>query len=530
MLVTKVLLGKNILKIIGNNSMEYPLQVSFIENIDKWRNDYSFPLKKNEVDVDIAKTISPLMMQIFDLFKDEDEFIFRIAASYIYVEIYSLYYKLLLASEINDKDWTCKDDIDSPLMRLIRKQYEDYPFVLFATPLPEKRNFRFLASKFKHYIKKMLKPLRTEGANIILCGWNVSTVKVAESLDKPFLKINQSYYMPKKYKEIPAGKKEIQLAQDTANLISKAFENMVDKQIPQEINISFAQSFVGFLMRIQFDYKESQEFLEKAKLASGFTLLTGVGGYQTRALSEACRKRGGTVIGAPHGGGCAGADFHDLTWVEFMTCDKYACFSPKEANDYKKHLLPKINQVEFPVYENVETSLLDVKEFDYSEFDFSKIKNIMHISLGLRGPDVSYGIASDLQNFDLQLKIIDYFLKFKDKKYIFKTRPKSQHIPMNDNHCGYYNDKIEYIHRPLSEVIDRADLFIAEYIGSFALWEVMVLTDKPIILFKHPLPACYQSFWDSIGKRCYIVDQIEDDRNRYNFDIEKLEKLLYRNG
>lgn len=506
--------------------MKYPVKIEQIENIEEWRKDFHYPLKRSETDEFIIKAITPLMLQIFDLFKTEEKVIFRIASSYIYIEIFNLYLKLLLARKFNDLDPRLDEKDNSRLILLIRKQYADYPFILFETPRLEKLTFRGVASKFKQLIKKKLKPLKTEGVELLLCGWNPTTLKIAEKYNKEMVRIDQSDYMSKVYKGTLSGERENILAEKSSELVAQSFENVTKKRLPVEIVKSFAKSFAYFLMQIQFDYKQSCNFVKKSKFARSPLLLTGAGGYPTRILSEAVRKIGGKVIGTPHGGGTSGAKFKDLTWVEFMTCDKIACLSPKEVEDYQKHVIPEINEMQFPVFYELEDSILEVKEFDYSHLDFSRIKNIMHIGMGLRGDEFFYGIPSDIHNLDLELKIIDYFIKFKHNNYFFKTRPKSQHLESGFDHGGYYGNKVKYVNKPLSEVLDKADIFIAEYIGSYALWEVMTMTDKPIILFKPPLPECYPSFMDSVAKRCFIVDQFEDEHNRLSFNTDKLDKLL----
>jgi hypothetical protein len=334
--------------------------------------------------------------------------------------------------------------------------------------------------------------------------------------------------MPKKCSSsvIPTQKEEL-LAKCIADIIAKECVHSTGYMLPTEIADTIVRRFSSFMMHMKFDFEQCRKFVKDNRLTASMELVTGTGAaYPTRLISEALREIGSRVTGNPHGGGLGGANFQDLTWFEFMTCDRFACFSDLEVSDYGKHVIQDINPVEFPVMVGLEPSVLDVRPFDYGSFDFGKVKNIMHISMGTWYDEVIFGIPSDLQHLDLQMKIIDYFLNYKDKNYIFKIRPKSRHLGMDYDHLGYYTGRINYENRPLEEVLDQADMFVAEYIGSSALWEAMTHTDKPIILFKPILPDCYESFHNSVGKRCFIIDQIEDSQNRLGFDTDSLNRLL----
>lgn len=508
--------------------MKYPLQIYDIDDVEEWRNSFFYPLSKDNTDNVVNKETELLLFEIFDLFDKDEKYLFRIIAKRLKLELFSFFSYLLLSEKISELKLDIKDKHNSLTGMLLNKEFTKYPFISFDTSfLDGKLSLRRFLSQCKGIIYELTHPKKNTNYDGILFGWNPTSLKVAEKIFTNPLYLKKKDVLKQRYHFDKCISREISISTQICDLARNAYAKLSAKNINEQLLNKLASSMARFINRVNFDFNQCNVYLENSKFKHPITMIVGTGGYPTRIFSEALKKYGAKIIGTPHGGGLSGLDFPELKWIEFLTVTHFAAFSKREVDDYKRHLLHNINKIQFPLYEDVEFSLLNVKPYNYLNFDFSQVKTIMHLSPGIWGDDLYYGMASDIQNLDFQIQIIDYFLQFKNKHYIFKERPKTAYKNGKYTHLGYYvNSNIEYEYKPLMDVIDTADMFIVECVGSSALWEIMHKTDKPIILFKPALPIPFQSFWDSIGKRCFIIDKVEDDQNKKTFDVSRLNKLL----
>lgn len=145
----------------------------------------------------------------------------------------------------------------------------------------------------------------------------------------------------------------------------------------------------------------------------------------------------------------------------------------------------------------------------------------MYVALNYYYDTYAYGMRADIQGMDLQLRIIEFFLRLQ-KQIVFKNRPKTAMLSEQFNHFGYFGERVRYTATPFTRVLHEADLFIFEGVGSTALYEAMSLTDTPIILFKPLVPKCTPAFTEMLQKRCRLIDLHEDQNNRLCFDEQTL--------
>jgi len=188
----------------------------------------------------------------------------------------------------------------------------------------------------------------------------------------------------------------------------------------------------------------------------------------------------------------------------------------------------KIKEISFRVIKDLGESPLNISKsrFKSSEtIDLSKVQTIMYLNYSYWYDNYGFGTRSDVRGLDLQLRVIEFLISL-NRRIIFKLRPKTAMLSKDYKHFDYFDDRVEYTAIPFTEVLDKAELFVLEGLGSSALHEAMTLTTKPIMLFKPPVPKCTPDFEKMLKSRCYVVDLYEDERNRFWFDEAHLRRLF----
>ncbi|MFC1822866.1 hypothetical protein ACFL9T_09185 [Thermodesulfobacteriota bacterium] len=336
-----------------------------------------------------------------------------------------------------------------------------------------------------------------------------------ELIFKPYRSTHYDSKYEKKFQE---------LAERLRRYTAYLFKETAGPEMPAEISNKFKQMVFKLFLRIESDLEQAREYARE--LPSEVELLTGTAKHYVRVMSEAIREHGCQVTGFPHEGGLCGLVLPILSLTEFATCDRFVCFDERDADDYRRYSM--INTVQFPVERELGQSILniDVSKLTSSfSFDLKKISNIMYVNSSYWYEKYGYEIYSDTQGFDLQLRILDFLLSL-GKSIIFKNRPKTALLNRRYDHFGYFRGRVEYKDTPFTQVLDDADLFVFEVVGSTALYEAMTLTEKPILLFKPPLPKCTHEFDSILRKRCFVVEMYEDDKNRLVFNQEKLKGIF----
>ena len=508
---------------------KFPLDVYAIENVDKWYKDFVYPFNVSELHLKFSEQIKFCFEEIADLFHDNEKYLFRISSVFIFIDFYNLLYNLRLTEEIkkrsNEFSFVTTKSLDC--INYYNGNFESYGFVT---------NKVLRGKRSKENIKRMLirklyplfyrKILRN--SEVLRFRPNKTSSRLINDYfaSKGYL-IYCNDFIRKEHRYSSECRKFDEIASKISSILRKYLRLIIGhSDIPNELLTLFETCIKTLLSSIYIDYGNAKKFVDRKKLYN-HTLITGTGGsYSVRILTEALKFYGGRVIATTHGGGAGGFNFPSLVWKEFISCDSFACFSQKDIEDYKSIIMPNINKVNFMLFKGIEDSIFEVPPLRKEKFSFSKIKTIMHISSAYDYNMFRTSYPVDLLLFDLQLKIIKYFLQF-NKKYIFKVRMKSEYFcPIKFNHLGYFSNRVEYNYKSFTEVLKNADLFIFESVGSSALWEAMTLTDKPIILFLPPYPKEKKIFWKTIANRCFVIKQYLDDKNRLNFDPSELNGIL----
>ncbi len=520
-----------------------PFNFYSIDDIDKWRNDFFFPLSLKTCER-IEKELCSLLISQYSGIGERYKIHYRIASKALILESYDLLIKLVLANEMKKRDdsifilsnhrlppdinlpkrnitfdlYMGKEDIDFPNLEL---KYND-PFYLNIS------HVRRVGQYIKSFVEYNLRRNKRDIDNYVVIP-NDTTLQYLSKImgDDFFLLRPLLIFKESLNKKIPykVSSDFFTIASLTCSKINSVLYKNSSINIPDKIKQSFEKSIHYLFNRIDFELGIARKFCSKY-IKPKSDLYTGTAKHFTRVLGEVIRERGGKTIAFPHEGGLSGLNLPVLSFTEFATCDSFVCFDELDAIDYKKY--PTINSINFPVIKGLGESGLNIEKSKLKKaekIDINSISTIMYVFFGQHIDNFGSSTRNDLIGFDLQLKIIDNLIKL-GKKILFKNRPKSLTMSNKYNHFGYFNDKIDYSATPLDQVLNKADLFILEGVGTKSLHEIMTLTNKPIILFKTNFPQCTGEYENQLNKRCYVIELYEDSKNRLCFDEASLKGLF----
>lgn len=517
-----------------------PFNIYSIENMDEWRKSFFYPVSMRVSEI-IEVELCKILIDEYRYFKDDLKVCYRIASKHLRAETFNILMKLIVAHEMRGYDGVefvltnhrLPDDVDLPARCNIFELYKGGEDVQFSwLDLAYLDDYHYSVPLWKKVGRRVKSVLRlreipkVRRMRAAVINPNACTLKYAENHygNIPYVLYPMDIFRTRWRGRTDHEPEISAFAARLASGIDSIFGEVTGSSISRNILQKYEEVVCDYFDRIEFDLNQARRFC--TKLPPGINLYTGTAKYFTRVVSEAIRERRGRVTGFPHGGGLGGLVLPSLSFVEFATCDRFACLDQREADSYRKY--PTINDVEFPVIQGLGESILNVDKSRFktnSGVGLSRVSTIMYVSTGVFYDRFSYGVPSDTQRLELQLKIIDFLLPL-DKKIVFKNRPKTAYLGKNYNHLRYFGDEVEHTVTPFTQMLDKADLFILEAIGSSALYEAMVLTRTPIILFKLGFPKCTPGFQDVLRKRCYVVDLYEDDRNRLCFDEHYLRKIF----
>lgn len=518
-----------------------PFNIYSIEDIEAWRSTFFHPLPMTTHRV-VDQKICNLLTKEYLTIKPEQQIHYRIAIGHLHQDTLRMLMLLIAAQKMKEYDQVefvfnnhrCPDKTQLPAKSYIFDLYQgqhdlDFPKLSlnfideFYQNIPRWRKIgRQVKIKWKQRELKNVEETRSLVMNPNHCTRRYIKLHldVSPYLLHPLEVFNmRKPSMSKHHSDFSA------FAAKIASKVEDIYHEITKSRIPSQILQRYKVHVAYYFNRVDWELNQARKFC--AKLPAEVKLYTGTAKHFTRIISEAIRERGGQVTGFPHEGGLAGLVFPSLAFREFATCDRFACFSQKEADDYRKYSL--INEIEFLMVPTLGESILQIeqKRFKASEtIDPANISNIIYVDGGLFH-DNFHALPSDTQKLDLQLRIID-ILRETNKQIIYKNRAKNKYPALGQGykHLDYFAGEIEYDSTPLSKMLDQADLLILEAIGSTALYEVMTLTKTPIILFKPHVPECSPRFEEILAKRCYVIDLCEDERNQLCFDEAKLRKML----
>lgn len=276
--------------------------------------------------------------------------------------------------------------------------------------------------------------------------------------------------------------------------------------------------------RIEVELKQTRRYFRK--LAPQSQLFTGTAKHYTRIIGEVFRERDDEVIGFPHEGGLSGLYLPSVAFTEFATCDRFACLAPEDAESYSAY--PNINRIGYFVIGDDASAPVPGISSSFCKgdrIDLKEIETIMYVCYGQHFDIYGSATRSDLQGLYLHLNVLQFLLTL-NKRIIFKNPIKSEILSKRHNHFNYFGDKVIYCSEPFTQVLEKADLFVLEGVGSTVLHEAMTLTEKPIVLLKPPIPRCDVHLMRKLEGRCFVVDLFEDEHNRLCFRTEDFVKIL----
>lgn len=521
----------------NENKKVIDLSIFGIKDVDDWLKEFEYPVKSSET-LEVAFKISE------QLNSANSQFIstslaphYRIATVALFRESLILLSRLILVSRLkeSDKIFDLSDDVTriidkkttspkSSVYNLYNNIKFSYKFKSFSVHSKQRYGLKGKIKKL-HHLYKLRKIRRTK---IAFCSCNSYLLSYAKKYHS-----NQIYFIDtdivlaeEVQETLIFNDSELSLITNFSNDFVSSLKSIYKEYVNgfdfENLFSKFKLEIDSFLIKIGTDLKKCNKFLVDNSLA-GIDLYTGTANYTTRILSESLRKFDGKVMGFPHGGGWAGVNTPSYHFVELATCDKFACYSEKEKSQFL--LYPKINKIKFEVIERLELSILDLTSKKKST---NKIDTLMIVPPGIRFDILCWSMPPDILSMEFEISLIKHLLSL-DKKIIYKNHKKSKYFGIQQRHCNYFfEENVEYNDKPFSEVLNNSDAFIFYHVMSSALYEAMVYTDKPIFLF---LPKCYKytdDYYNSVAKRCIIIELEEDERNRLCFDKEYFNELLIK--
>jgi len=517
-----------------------PFNIYSIKDIDEWRKNFFYPVSM-KVGETIEVELCRILIDEYRHFKNDLKVHYRIASKHLCLETFNVLMKLVMAHEMREYDGVefiltnhrLPDDVELPARCNTFELYKEGEDIQFSwLDLAYLDDYHYNVPLWKKVGRRAKSVLRLREIPR-MCRTRAAVMNPNDCTRKYVMdhygNIPYVLYPMEIFKTRWRGRTDHEpeisaFATRLASAVDSIFGEITGSSVPRKILQKYEKVVCDYFSRIEFDLNQARRFC--TKLPHGVNFYTGTAKYFTRIVSEAVRERGGQVTGFPHGGGLSRLVWPALSFVEFATTDRFACLDQGEADSYRKY--PTINDVEFPVIKGLGESILNIDRSRFktnSWVNLSKVSTIMYVSTGFFYDRFDYGVPSDTQRLDLHLKIIDFLLAL-NKKIILKNRPKTAYLSKEYSHFGYFGDRVEYMITPFTQVLDKADLFILEGIGSSALYEAMTLTRTPIILFRLGFPKCTPGFDDLLRKRCYVVDLYEDDRNRLCFDELHLRKIF----
>jgi len=519
-----------------------PYNIYSIEDIDEWRKEFVYPLSGDTSEI-VMKSICNTLLEEFQMLNSDQEIYFRIASKALFLETYDFLMKLITAHKMRSfpdiefilTNCRCPSDVTLPERCVGYEMYrgsEDIVFpVLHLTRYADVYRgippWKFLVRRMVNSLRQGMRPRG---------GINNSLMMTPNHFVRKYLK-NRYGKLPLLFRpellfkigfsdrnDVARKSASEDISSHLASSIDEIFREIAGDNIPKKILNKYQDAVIGQFVRVVHDLEQARKFF--SKWPSELKLYTGTAKYYVRVVSEAVRERGGTVTGFPHEGGLSGLDLPFLSFTEFATCDRFVCFDERDVDDYSRY--PKINEISFLVIKDLGESGLNISKSrlrSSETINLSKVQTIMYLNYSYWYDTHGFGTRSDVQGLDLQLRVIEFVVSL-NKRIIFKLRPKTALISKDYKHFDYFGDKVEYTAIPFKDIIEEADLFILEGIGSTALHEAMTMTDKPILLFKAPYPQCTADYDEVLRKRCYVVDLNEDSRNRLCFDEYSLRKIF----
>lgn len=243
------------------------------------------------------------------------------------------------------------------------------------------------------------------------------------------------------------------------------------------------------------------------------------GAFSTRVVSTAVKSQGGTVCAFPHGGGFFWVDFPGYWLVEQLTASTFFCYTQAERIGRERQAAALKRQPTASL-----EVLPDNGAHRTGSGSYGRIRRVMFLSGSFSGDRTFVGLLSEIQRFDLEVRIVKELLAC-GLKVVVKFHRKSRALKQQTAFFSQmFGGSVEIMDTPLTEMLRRgcaADAFVSENITGGSLVEVMK-TDKPVILFTpHPY-LLSEDVREQFLRRVRMFVCRMDENNRAVFDKDEV--------
>lgn len=518
---------------------DQPLTIYSIEDLNAWRRWYYHPLPL-QVGERVETGVCDILIEGYQRIPPSLKAHYRIASKSVFLESFDLLMKLSMVAGMRAyrdgrfyiRNRNVPQDVRFPDRCMVYDLYRGVEDV----PLPDLRltyhdayyrelkRFRKAGQRIKGWLENARRRSHDEKRTYCITP-NAETIQyVMKVLGIRYRLIRPELIFDTYTRTRGNAADAVQAFADwMMSALNRLLENITGETISATASAAYKMALVGLFGRIGCELGAARRAL--AHLPSDSNLYTGTAKHYTRVVSEVVRERGGTVIGFPHEGGLSGLHLPSLAFTEFATCDRFACLLDDDARSYDRY--PKINPVSFFTISGGHSLLwADALEAPPShDIDLAAIDTIMYVCYGQHFDIFGSATRSDLQGLSLHLEVLEYLIGL-NKRVVFKNPIKSEILSKHHNHFDYFGDKVIYRSEPFTQILDTADLFVLEGVGSTVLHEAMTLTDKPIVLLKPPYPRCDDHLTRKLQQRCCVIDLYEDERNRLRFRPDDFNRVL----
>lgn len=263
----------------------------------------------------------------------------------------------------------------------------------------------------------------------------------------------------------------------------------------------------------------SQDSANKLKGLPCF--FAGAGNWFRRSIMLSLRKAGANVGAFNHGGDPGKVRHHMFYYCYFPVVDSFYTYSRKSAACFedicglfdKEHVFKtRIIPIAYPAYEDLLGDLhaVPVK---------NQVKTVMVMGYPFMQARHTY-TSFVLYVLLLELKIIDV-LKRNGYRVIYKAHPDNIRLGINpyaDSGIKICDGKFED-----RDILELNDAFVFTHSLTTA-FPVALCTPKPVILFNDPYTQWNRDCFESLRRRCIVIDLNEENNGSFSFD----ENLLIR--
>jgi hypothetical protein len=310
---------------------------------------------------------------------------------------------------------------------------------------------------------------------------------------------------------------------DGLNSIAKRYEIRLSEDNIEHLKGLTASELINAAGVLHLVRSKLKKYRKKVHLLTS----TGASFFQ-RVLSIAIREYGGKVTVFAHGGdvGFINTPIGMMPFFDIPFADEFVTYTDESALLYKKinnnyshcpeHKLQIISGETdefFKLWKKYGNSVLPEKN--------KRVMLIGYPQTQWRRPFENGGDA--FTNLDLELRLIE-FLKKAGYEVLYKAHP--DRIAEVE---GIFEDKTQLLKGYFEPHIDKADVFLFPNITTTA-FAIALCTNKPIIAFDISF-SLFEPFPEAMElchKRCSVVNNAYDERNRITFDEKQLLDALSR--